>query len=503
MLRRSKIVTAIIAAAAAVTTAHAQLDYERIGVAPLKREQPSLTGAGIPVGQVEPPETADPQPYHFEVNPANATVSQPTSLFTWISGLGTATTFPNSVGVESGHANLVGSVFYGASSLGIAPGVQRVRNYEANYYANPASGPIALKTPLPDVVVNQSWAAGANTLLENNYDEYAATYNVLFVSGMNNAADTPPAPGSCYNGIGVGTLDRDSSVGPTSDGRSKPDIVVSGASYLVSYVTPAVSGSAALLWQAAARNDGGGSTASLATNSSVIKALLLNGAIKPFGWTNGPTRPLDARWGAGNLNVYNSWQQLRGGRASTAGTNANLRGWDSAGLTSIANSVTNRYVFNLATSGGAFVGNATLVWKRTSALTLANFDLYLFGPATNLVASSQSTVDNVEHFFATNLPPGRYELRVVKRASVGPNTDSYALAFDFASTKLQMTRSSTNVVVSWPINEAGLVLQFASSLPAAPGSWQTVTFSPSVTNAMNTVTLPASGSAQYFRLIRP
>lgn len=500
MFRRPSILPLFALAIAIAPLVRAQIDYEQIGLAPLRREQPSLTGAGIPVGHVEAPETGDPAPYHFEVNPANSTVSQPTSLFTWISGLGTATTFPNSIGIESGHADLVGSVFYGASSLGVAPGVQHVRNYEANHYINNV---IFTKTAQPDVVVNQSWSAGVDSNIETLYDQYAATFNVLFVSGMNNALDTPPAPGSCYNGIGVGQVYRDSSIGPTADGRSKPDISVAGGNYLVSFITPAVSGSAALLWQAGARNDGGASTAVIATNASVVKALLLNGAVKPFGWTNGATRPLDARWGAGSLNVYNSWQQLRGGRAATTGTNTALRRWDYNSITTAASPVTNRYVFNLPTNGGSFVGNATIVWKRTATLALANFDLFLYGPATNLVLASQSTVDNVEHLFATNLPPGRYELRVVKQTGAGPLTENYALAVDFASTKLQIARASTNVVISWPINEAGLVLQSISTLPAAPADWQNVTTSPFITNAMNTVTLPASGSAQYFRLFRP
>ena len=45
-----------------------------------------------------------------------------------------------------------------------------------------------------------------------------------------------------------------------------------------------------------------------------LKALLLNGAVKPANWTNSSATPLDLRHGAGVVNVFNSWRQLTGGR---------------------------------------------------------------------------------------------------------------------------------------------------------------------------------------------
>ncbi|HMJ91027.1 MAG TPA: hypothetical protein VK530_14490, partial [Candidatus Acidoferrum sp.] len=78
----------------------AAADFERIGVAALLREQPLLTGSGIFVGQTEAEEVEGSG--RWQVNPDYPTVSQPASLFTWISSSGTASTFPNEVGVESG-----------------------------------------------------------------------------------------------------------------------------------------------------------------------------------------------------------------------------------------------------------------------------------------------------------------------------------------------------------------------------------------------------------------
>ena len=111
-------------------------------------------------------------------------------------------------------------------------------------------------------------------------------------------------------------------------------------------------------------------------------------------------------------------------------------------------------------------------------------------------------MDNVEHIFATNLPPGRYDLRVIRRPGVPTALPNYAVAFDFASTRVAVTRAATNVVISWPVNEAGLLLEAAAELSPAV-DWQADTNQPFITNGFNTVTLPGDGSARFFRLHRP
>ncbi len=494
-----------------VAGAHA-FDADQVGLAPLRREQPALTGSNVFVGQSE---AGDGSADHWEVNPSS--VGQPVSLFTWISAAGTATDFPNAVGLSSGHASAVGWVFYGSPG-GMAPGVAQVRSYEANHYINSV---ILSGAASPDMIVNQSWIAGQDSLLEQIYDDYAASHNVLFVSGVNNDTATPPAPASAYNGLAVGSHPGGSSVGPTSDGRAKPDLVFPNGA--TSYCAPVVAGAAALLWQAAARDDGGSNTAAQATNSSVIKALLLNGAMKPAGWTNGTTRPLDARFGAGIANVYTSWRQLSGGRARFIETNyvavggphppagnptnvSTLRGWDlnSVRSTSSSDGVAH-YYFSLPAKGGAFTATATLVWKKPELpAPLKNLDLFLYEVATsNLVRASTSAVDNVEHLFVTNLPPGRYDLQVLKRGAPGmATTESYSLAFDFAAARLSLARSNGAVVLSWPVHPASLILQTATSLNPAI-LWQDVAAPPFITNGMNTVLFGATNALRAFRLRRP
>jgi hypothetical protein len=338
---------------------------------------------------------------------------------------------------------------------------------------------------------------------------------------MNNVPDTPISPGSCYNGMGIGIFSTNamSSVGPTSDGRAKPDLVAPN-SCCSSFTTPLVSGAAALLWQAGGENDGGANTAAIATNSVTVKALLLNGAVKMTNWTNGIRRPLDARYGAGVLNIYNSDLQLRGGRRTAIATNstspgahpptgdtaniASLRGWDYSGIQStVPNDRVAHYYFNLPTNSGAFSVTATLVWKK-SAGPLANLDLFLYNTTNNaLVISSTSTVDNVEHIFVPKLAAGRYDLQVLKHGGVGQSgSENYALAFDFSPVTLSITRRGTNAIVAWPASPAGFTLQAAPSLNT-PIAWQDLSIESMLSNAMNTTTVPLSASMQFFRLFRP
>ena len=485
-------------------------ESEKIGLIAMRRERPSITGAGIPVAQPEGQgyEASDA----WQVPPfVNFSV-----FYTWTSDAGTTNSYPNSVGSFSSHAYNVGLNFYGDPN-GVAPGVPRVDNYDAGYFIESIVIPL---TPIPAQVVNQSFIS-PTVNYDTSYDAYATLYNVLFVSGMNNAPDTPPSPGSCYNGLGVGvfTTNTTSSIGPTSDGRAKPDLVAPNFC-CTSFSTPLVSGAAALLLQAAATNDGGPNTASIATNSALVKALLINGAVKMTNWTNGFRRPLDARYGAGVLNTYNSDLQLRGGRRVAIATNnaamdgshpptsdtgniASLRGWDYSTIQSGTQDRVAHYYFNLPTNGGAFSATATLVWKKNGAAPLKNLDLFLYNTTNNvLVTCSTSSVDNVEHIFVPKLAAGRYDLQVLKHSGSPFDSENYALAFDFSPVTVSIGRNGTNVIVSWSASPAGFTLQAALSL-TVPITWRDIATTSVLSNAMNTVTLPASNSMQFFRLFRP
>ena len=502
-----------------------------IGVALLRSVVTNADGSGIPVAQ---PEAGYPS---FEVNPANSSVQQPTTLFTYLGSNGTASVFPNSLGTESGHADAVAANFYGLPG-GVATNVAHVDNYDANYFYFDI---IAATFPsnINDPVVNQSYIFGyvpgqvsvsEQQQLDSQFDDYAAQYDTLFVSGAGNGgpgSGTVAPPSTCYNGISVGAYGYAySSVGPTEDnGRAKPDITAPAGA--TSFSTPQVAGAAAVLMQTGLRGDGGNDT-NAAADMRTVKALLLNGAVKPMDWTNNPPSPLDPRYGAGVLNVFNSYEQLAGGQhdyivatsvpagnphppTGASGTIAALSGWDFNTNTSGANSdEINHYYFNVTNGGNAaFAATATLVWNRQHNETgINNLDLFLYNAAnSNLVTCSTSVVDNVEHIFVPNLLPGRYDLQVWKAGgipgvSVVSFSEVYALAWEFSSAFLTATPAGGNLLLSWPIYPDGFVLASATNL-APPVVWSTNNPAPIVTNGENEVLISATNTSQFFRLQPP
>ncbi len=382
------------------TTIHAQ--YQDIVGLTLLEATTNLNGTGVRVGQPEAAHTND-----FEVNPS--TVSFPANRFTWYSNGLSSTTFPNSLGTESGHADAVGSIFYGPA--GAATNVAHVDNFEANTYFNfyvyPNSG---LPGSVTDAVVNQSYTFGTQTVsdqetIDSAFDNFQVKYNTLFVSAANNfgpGAERVCPPGTSYNCISVGAYPNVSSTGPTiENGRCKPDITVEASE--TSYSTPVVAGAAALLLQAGRRGDGGSDTNS-ASDMRTIKALLLNGAVKTAAWTNIAPSPLDYTNGAGMLNVFNSYEQLVGGKHGwnfstnipmgtahppvvlTASVPV-LSGWDfNTNNSSSTNDSVNHYFFNV-TNGAAssdFTLTSTLVWNRHESKTsINNLALYLYNAANS------------------------------------------------------------------------------------------------------------------------
>lgn len=494
-----------------------------IGVTALREIAPGINGGGVRVGQAEAYTTVTTN--DFEVNPA--AVGLPVSLFTYHSGNSTSATYPNSLGVESGHANAVAGTFYGPS--GVATNVAHVDEYDANFLLNGAFVFVGLNPA--DKVLNSSFIFGnvpaditvaEQQAIDSAYDNFSATNRTLFVSGVGNGgsgSSVAPA-GTCYNGIGVGVIDGGSSFGPTVDnGRCKPDLVAFGV--FTSFSTPAVAGAATLLTQAALRGDGGSDT-NAASDLRVLKALLLNGAVKPLAWTNGNSTPLDARFGAGVVNVFNSYQQLVGGKNlpistnkaalnavhppdGATGTVTSLSGWNYATNTSSAtNDTIHHYFFNVsnAVASVKFSATATLVWHRhVNKTNINNLNLFLYNCAnSNLVLASTSVVDNVEHLYITNLAQGRYDLQVWKAGgTVVTTNEGYALAWQFTPPPVL---SISNAALVWPLYPAGYLVETRTNL--LTGTWRTNGIpAPIITNGMNTLPLNMTNAAQFFRLRTP
>jgi hypothetical protein len=508
---------------------------DQIGLTLLRDMTTNLNGTGISVAQPEGTLTADYKTW--EVNPAN--VGQSASLFSYASSNGTASLYPNTVGTNSWHAEDVGDNFYGMPN-GVATNLAHVGIFEADYFLTTYiefSHPPSLNA----AVVNQSFTFGPLSVasqrqIDSYYDNAAVQNKILFVSAADNYGTSPPnstnvcAPGTAYNCICVGAYGSDTyfnSIGPTPDnGRCKPDLTAPNGE--TSFSTPFVSGAAALLMQAALRGDGGNNT-NAAVDMRTLKALLLNGAVKPANWTNSSLSPLDARYGAGVLNVFNAYEQFASGKhsyiASTTfatggahppsgvtGTVSVMSGWDfntnTSGSLPSAYDAVNHYYFNATNSAktASFTATATLVWNRQQDQSaINNLNLFLFNCAnSNLVACSTSLVDNVEHIFVPNLPSGRYDLQVWKAGGPGivSAAEPYALAWEFFSDTLVIGESGTNTVLLWPAYPAGMIVEMATNLNSPVWSTNNLP-TPVIMQSFNALILNATNTNSFFRLHAP
>ena len=278
--------------------------------------------------------------------------------------------------------------------------------------------------------------------------------------------------------------------------------------------------------QAALRGDGGGDTNS-AADARTLKALLLTGAVKPVDWTNASSSPLDARYGAGVVNILNSYEQLIAGKhGRSISTNLSpgaahpplvltnpvsiLRGWDfTTNCTTATSDQVGHYFFNVtnAAGGGIFSATITLVWNRQAGQTNINdLDLFLFNAASsNPVAWSTSRVDNVEHIFVPQLPPGRYDVEVLKNGgtNVVSNAETYALAWEFISPELKITRTGTNTLLTWPLYPAGFLVEARTNLLEGAWSADGLAAFPAITNGLNNIPLNTTNALQFFRLRKP
>ncbi len=496
---------------------------DTVGVTLLRLTTTNLDGRGVRVAQTEGGAPG------WEVNPnqSGLPTNQYSNHFTWFASGKATTAFPNVLGSDSGHADEVADDFYNPVD-GVSINVAHVDNFEASYFSQFIMPSLAAIT---DSVVNLSFTITGITLTElegydSAYDGYAATYNTLII-GASGDGGTVGAPGTAYNAISVGAYGGDTASGPSPDnGRAKPDITAPGDAS--SFSTPLVSGAAAMLVQAGLRGDGGVDTNS-AIDARTIKALLLNGAVKPADWTNISPSPLDSRYGAGVLNVFNSWSQLTAGKhawiATTSvalgaahppdGATGNVNttnGWDLNAIASTSNSdAINHYYFNLPPTpgGGAHTATATLVWNRhMGQASINNLNLFFYDTGSGSpIAASISSVDNVQHLFIPALPPGRYDLQVLKHGgSMVSSNETYALAFEFFAMPLAVSLApgTASPAFRWPIYPAAFRLESTTNL-ASRSSW-TPTSSPSTqTNHQNIliVTPPPTGSPQYYRLVRP
>jgi hypothetical protein len=240
-------------------------------------------------------------------------------------------------------------------------------------------------------------------------------------------------------------------------GRTVPTLVAPMGT--TSAATPVVSAAAALLVQTGHQgglslSEGSATITGVGTvynaeRSETIKAALMAGAdretantsttndITDYRSTGHDTaNGLDSRYGAGQLNMHNSYRILAGGEQRSfqnGGSDITARGFD-YGTIGRVNGVQGAasYFFNATGDVTLF---ASLVWNadvsNDAQLTarLYNLDLSLFDVTNNqLVAASASLLDNTENLFFNLLLGNRYEMRVTTNEPSNFSWD-YALAW--------------------------------------------------------------------------
>ena len=405
------------------------------------------TGAGVRVTHVEAPIN--------DVNGGAAPIFMPDPSYFEFAGKTIIPVGGNSSGLFSGHATTVGSLFYGTTSS-IAPGITQIESFEANSWMNSLATAFGSATTSPNRVANHSWIGGSPTdtgigTILRLVDRQVAVNEYIQVVGLTNGnGDSPLLGGSAYNVISVGRTDgvhQQGSVAVSGDtvygaGRTVPTLVAPQGT--TSAATPVVAAAAAVLVQTG--HEGGltlseGSTTIAgvgtiynAERSETVKAALMAGADRETANTSTDANitdyrsaghetanGLDSRYGAGQVNIYNSYRILAGGEQKSVqngGSDIATFGFDHGSIGGPNGSgQTASYFFNATTIDVSLF--ASLVWNldvsNNASLTsrLYNLDLSLFDVTTNrLVASSASLLDNTENLYFKLLLGNRYEMRV-------------------------------------------------------------------------------------------
>ncbi len=348
----------------------------------------------------------------------------------------------------SNHANLVASYFYG-NSTSLLSGNTPVDLYSASPWVGSEFlkvGSLSAPAVETHAVVNLSWiaptysfAAETNQRLDFAIDRDG----FVCVVGENNGSSTvlPELIGQGYHTISVGRTDGLHSAGFTTvdtPGRIKPDIVAPESA--TSFTTPMISSAAGLLYSKLTATPYSLSGADL---PRVIKALLLASARKDTvagTWANTSNRPLDLRFGAGELNINHAYHDLRAGRgnASTSSLQKS-RGWSAE---SVNGNSTKSYFFSIPNGTSPTPFCAAMTWHRivtdnipgpnwgNLSTSMADLDLHLYHASGftqgALVSESVGYLDNVELVYQPMLSPGDYVIVVENTSAVAT---TFALAW--------------------------------------------------------------------------
>jgi hypothetical protein len=420
-----------------------------------------VTGAGVRVALVEASSdfniNAHGLPldgiFNYVPDPTHAELADPSRNYHGKSGAGQI----------SAHATNTARRFFGQFSA--APGVNDVDVYVVNGWL--ADGFLhAGENTAPEAgqarIFNHSWVARGDASILARTDYTVDQYDAIHVVGVNNAA-----PGGlmsllsgAYNVIAGGRSDGAHQVGthaPSaveglniySAARPRPHLVV--PTNYTSYASAYVSGAATMLvdaatthstWSAGSMTPAGGPAGGIphAATSEVIKAALMAGASRDV-WVDyglGQHRMdngMDDRYGAGQLDIFNSYHILAGGEQASAESGGpgiiGRFGFDY--VDNFGHDDTASYRFTTGNTEDSFA--ASLVWnaqidfdfssEHTSySAIVANLDLALFevtGGSFTPVALSESLTENTENLWTRALKADTdYLMQVVRRDNLVP-----------------------------------------------------------------------------------
>jgi hypothetical protein len=460
------------------------------GIYTLRKAEPNLAGAGIKFGIVSRSYTYDGlEPQNDYAPETKHPCFADKNIAFYDDGRTTAGISP--------HAAAVASILLGKDANGIAPGIgafhyegvapqAKADVFEFRHFIRDIifSGKPAHVDVLTMSLGSQFddwWTRGINRLAEAN--------GVPIVAAIGNGTDLEDPvlyPGAGPNVLAVGVVDsvsgpndiidlanfslpsfRHSSIGPSQDGRCKPDIVapancLAAASDInkpyvstgnwSSFSTPIVAGTIGLLVQKA-KSDPNLQMALRPSGNCVFKAILMNGARKLPFWHKGlltkdddHQTPLDYLQGAGMLDAAAAYEQLVAGQAFD-GQNKS-RGWDNNYVTPAASTV---YYFTADASAGRYIA-ATLAWnkhyqenypfepmtQKDSNLRLELWAIDANNPQNDrLLDYSDSPVDNVEHIYYP----------------VEPNHSDYAITVSFSIDDTHDANAAQQYGLAWDVRE--------------------------------------------------
>ena len=379
----------------------------------------------------------------------------------------------NPPGLNSTHATAVAKIFYGDVSS-IARGVPSIVVYDANTwlfadFLQAQAGTGTQPSSSSARVANDSWVgttSTSNATILRRLDWVIARDDFITAVALQNGGANEALLASSFNAIAVGRSDNGHASGGTAAvdsvytaGRVRPDIVAPET--VTSLTTPIVAAAAAVLVEV------GHANAALSTDpvsqsttnralavirnaerSEVVKAALMAGALRStrnvyaanianyrVAAVDQASNGLDLRYGAGQVNIANSYHIIAAGEKnslqdySAGGGLAGIQGFDydpKFGGKPGANDV-GTYYFPVQAVDSVF--SFALVWNVSigsvstfgTTAVLYNLDAFLYDVSNAaspvLVASSESTTENTENLHVTLTAGHAYSVQVKRPAT--------------------------------------------------------------------------------------